>query len=307
MNLFALAKRFPTEEHALAYWIKTRWPDGVRCLACDCDKCYLIETKGKTGKPARLFECSDCGLHFSSTTNSLFHDSHLPLQKWFMAISLMVEAKKGISANQMKRHLGVTYKTAWYVCHRIRQAMQEDPDFSVGGPTTTVEIDETLVGGRKRLHGSKAAISSKTAVLGLAERYGQIHMQTIPSISRGFMQDAVSKRLAADTGKVVTDGKAMYKNVVPRAAKDAKHEPGNHREELKDKTWTTTQTVENAFSLFKRGIVGNYHKLSAEHLDRYLGEFCWRYNRRHQQRRLFDMALQNLATRKPLPYKDLIF
>src|SRR6185437_11350 len=82
MNLFTLAKRFPTEEHALAYWMKTRWPDGVRCLACDCDKCYLIETKGKTGKAARLFECSDCELHFSATTNTLFHDSHMPLQKW---------------------------------------------------------------------------------------------------------------------------------------------------------------------------------------------------------------------------------
>jgi len=167
MNLFALAKSFPTEEHALAYWIKTRWPNGVRCLACDHDKCWLIETKGKTGKVARLFECSDCGLHFSATTNSLFHDTHLPLQKWFMAISIMVEAKKGVSANQMKRHIGVTYKTAWYVCHRIRQAMQEDPNSKVGGATTTVEIDEMFVGGgRKRLHGHKVGRNSKTTVLG---------------------------------------------------------------------------------------------------------------------------------------------
>jgi transposase-like protein len=167
MNLFALAKSFPTEEHALAYWIETRWPNGVRCLACDHDKCWLIETKGKTGKVARLFECSDCGLHFSATTNSLFHDTHLPLQKWFMAISIMVEAKKGVSANQMKRHIGVTYKTAWYVCHRIRQAMQEDPNSKVGGATTTVEIDEMFVGGgRKRLHGHKVGRNSKTTVLG---------------------------------------------------------------------------------------------------------------------------------------------
>lgn len=300
MNLFTLAKRFPTEEHALAYWIKTRWPDGVRCLACDCGKCYLIETKGKTGRPARLFECSDCGLHFSATTNTLFHDSHMPLQKWFMAISLMTEAKKGISANQMKRHLGVTYKTAWYVCHRIRQAMQEDPSFTVGGPTVTVEIDEMFVGGRKRLHGRKGT-SGKAAVMGLAERDGLIHMQTVKSVSLGFMRDTVNQRLDPSTPKVVTDGKPLYKGVIPRA----KHVRGNHQEELKDKNWTNTYTVESAFSLFKRGIVGNYHKLSVEHLDRYLGEFCWRYNRRHQQKALFDMAMHNLANRKPLPYKML--
>jgi len=303
MNLFALAKSFPTEDAALLYWIKTRWPDGVRCLACDHDKCYLIQTKNKSGKVCRLFECADCGLHFSATTNTLFHDSHLPLQKWFMAISLMVEAKKGISANQMKRHIGVTYKTAWYVCHRIRQAMQEDPKFTVGGPTTTVEIDEMFVGGRKRLQGHQVGKSSKTTVLGLAELDGQIHMQTMKSLSLGLMRETIQQRLDAGTPVVVTDGKPLYKGVIPRS----KHVRGNHAEELKDKNWTSTYTVESAFSLFKRGIVGNYHKLSAEHLDRYLGEFCWRYNRRHQQKELFDMAMHNLATRKPLPYKDLIF
>jgi transposase-like protein len=303
MNLFSLAKTFPTEEHALAYWMKTRWPDGVRCLACDCAKCYLIETKGKSGKVARLFECSDCGLHFSATTNTLFHDSHLPLQKWFMAIALMVEAKKGISANQMKRHIGVTYKTAWYVCHRIRQAMQEDPNFKVGGPTTTVELDEMYVGGRKRLHGVKAGKNAKTTVLGLAERDGQIHMQTIPNGGLMTLRDAYKSRVEADTKQVVTDGNHIYKGFIPRA----KHVRGNHKEELKDKNWTNTYTVESAFSLFKRGIIGNYHKLSEAHLNRYLGEFCWRYNRRHQQAALFDMAMHNLANRKPLPYKDLTF
>jgi transposase-like protein len=303
MNLFSLAKSFPTEDAALLYWIKTRWPDGVRCFACDHDKSYLIETKGKTGKVARLFECADCGLHFSATTNTLFHDSHLPLQKWFMAIALMVEAKKGISANQLKRHIGVTYKTAWYVCHRIRQAMQEDPSFKVGGPTTTVEIDEMLVGGRKRLHGVKAALKAKTTVLGLAERDGMIHMQKIPNAGLAVLRETYANRVEPDTKRVVTDGNHIYKGVIPRA----KHQRGNHKEELKDKNWTSTRRWRMHFSLFKRGIVGNYHKLSAEHLDRYLGEFCWRYNRRHQQSKLFDMAMHNLANSKPLPYKDLTF
>ena len=301
MNLFSLAKAFPTEDVALEYWVKTRWPEGVRCLACDNAKCYPIETKGKTGKVAKLFECSDCGLHFSAITGTLFHDSHLPLQKWFMAIALMVEGKKGISAAQVARHIGVTYKTAWYVCHRIRQAMQEDPTFTVGGSKTTVEIDEMYVGGRKRLQGYKVGINAKTVVLGLAEREGSIHMEVLPGAKLLPIRAVVTNRLAPETPTVVTDGKALYRGVIPRV----KHIEGNHKQELKTKNYSSTYTVESAFSLFKRGIVGNYHKLSAEHLDRYLGEFCWRYNRRRQQSGMFDMALTNLTHSKPMPYKVL--
>lgn len=217
MNLFSVAKTFPTEEHALAYWTKTRWPNGVRCLACDLDKCYQIETKGKTGKIARLFECADCGLHFSATTNTLFHDTHLPLQKWFMAIALMTEAKKGISAAQVQRHIGVTYKTAWFMCHRIRQAMQEDSVFTVGGNSKTVEIDEMFVGGRKRLQGHKAGFNAKTVVLGLAERDGNIHMQTLSGAQLLPIREAVKQRLDTETQTVVTDGRTLYRGVIPRA------------------------------------------------------------------------------------------
>jgi transposase-like protein len=128
--------------------IKQRWPKGVRCLACNHDKVYTIATKGKTGKPCRLFECGECKLHFSATTGTLFHDSHLPLQKWFMAMALMAEAKKGISANQIARHIGVQYKTAWHLCHRIRKAMEELNVTPLGSQGQVVEIDETWLGGR---------------------------------------------------------------------------------------------------------------------------------------------------------------
>ncbi|WP_348268683.1 IS1595 family transposase [Edaphobacter paludis] len=303
MNLYSLAKKFPNEDMALLHLIKTRWPHGVRCIACDHDRCWLIEAKGKTGKPRKLFQCAECGLQFSATANTLFHDSHLPLTKWFAVLCLMVEGKKGISANQVRRHVPMSYKTAWYVCHRIREAMQEDPSFKVGGPATTVEMDEMYVGGRKRLHGVKAGKNAKAVVLGLAERDGQIHMQRVNRASLENIRETVNTKIDPETPKIVTDGNQLYKGAIPRA----KHERGNHAEELKDKNWTRTQTVENAFSLFKRGIVGNYHKLSADHLDRYLGEFCWRYNRRKMQPWLFDMALTNMLNKKPLPYKDLTF
>jgi transposase-like protein len=299
MNLFSLARKFPNEELALLHLIKTRWPHGVRCLACDHDKCWLIEAKGTTGKPRKLFQCAECGLQFSPTTGTLFHDSHLPLSKWFAAISLMVEAKKGISANQVRRHIGMTYKTAWYVCHRVRDAMREQG--SIGGESVTVEIDETYVGGRRRGTGVKAGKDSKTLVIGIAERNGRLHMQKIPNRKASSIRPVIDAKLDPDTKQVVTDALTTYQFVIPKE----KHTETSHKEDLRDKNWTQTQTVENAFSLFKRGIIGNYHQLSADHLDRYLNEFCWRYNRRGMQPWLFDMALSNMLNSKPLPYKVL--
>ena len=161
MNLLTISQTFSTEDQALDYWVKTRWPKGVRCIACDHAKVYSIATSGKTGKPCRLFECAACGLHFSAITGTLFHDSHLPLRKWFMAMALMCAAKKGISANQVARHLGCQYKTAWYLCHRIRKAMEELNSAPIGGQGKIVEVDETFVGGRKLGKGHKAAVDAK--------------------------------------------------------------------------------------------------------------------------------------------------
>jgi transposase-like protein len=301
MNLFSLAKSFPTEEHALAYWCKVRWPKGVQCVKCCHDKCYLIETRGKTGKPARLFECAACGLHFSATAGTLFHDSHLPLQKWFMAIALMTEAKKGISAKQVQRHIGCAYKTAWYLCHRIRQAMQEPNDVVLGGPGQIVEIDETMIGGRVAGSGVFAGKAKKVKVVGIVERGGSVHMQTVKDGKKSSIKPIFYEKVDADTEKIVTDGNPVYTSIIPAF----QHEAGNHRAEQKARKPPSNQTIEGVFSLFKRGIVGSYHKLGTEHLDRYLGEFCWRYNRRGVQPWMFEMALLSAAENKPLPYKEL--
>jgi transposase-like protein len=302
MNLFSLAKAFPTEDHALAYWVKARWPKGVRCLGCGHDKVYLIETKGKTKKPVKLFECAKCGYHFSATTGTLFHDSHLPLQKWFMAIALMVEAKKGVSAMQVQRHIGGSYKTAWYLCHRIRKAMQESPTSGpLGGEGKVVEIDEVYIGGKTSGTGVQAGRDNKATVLGIVERGGRVHMQTIKNAKKATIKAVLDAKLNPDTDKIVTDGAMNYAMLIPAE----KHEPGNHQQERKERKPVSNQTIEGAFSLFKRGVIGSYHKLSREHLDSYLGEFCWRYNRRGVQPWLFNMALVSLAENKPMPYKEL--
>lgn len=302
MNLYSLARKFPTEESALAHLIKVRWPSGVRCVSCDHDKCWPVQSKGKTGKPRKVFQCAKCKLQFSATQGTLFHDSHLPLSKWFAAIALMADAKKGISAMQLMRNVGMTYKTAWYVRHRIREAMSEEPGTKLGGDGVTVEIDETYVGGAKRHIGAKAAKESKTLVLGMAERGGRIHLQIVPNRTCKALRPTIDFKLDPETSKFVTDGFPAYQCLLPHK----EHEAGNHKEEQKYKNWTTTQTVENAFSLFKRGIVGQYHQLSPWHLTRYMREFCFRYNRRGLQPWIFGMTLNNMVCRKPLPYKQLI-
>lgn len=302
MNLLKIAQTFATEDMALDYWIKARWPNGVHCLACDSSYIYSITTKGKTGRTIRLFECKDCGLHFSATTGTLFHDSHLPLTKWFAAIALMCEAKKGVSANQVSRHIGVSYKTAWYLCHRIRNAMNETEAPQMGGPGKIVEIDETFIGGKKRRKGLIAAKEAKVSVLGIAERGGRVHLQVIENAKIPTVRAALESHLNPDTDKVVTDGAAVYGFTIP----PEKHEVGIHQDELSEKGYiTSTRSVESAFSLFKRGVVGSYHKMSRDHMGSYLEEFCWRFNRRHMQPEMFDMALTNLAARKPLPFKKL--
>jgi transposase-like protein len=302
MNLYSLAKQFPTEESALAHLVKVRWPSGVRCVACGHDKCWPVESTGKTGKPRRLFQCAKCKLQFSATQGTLFHDSHLPLSKWFAAIALMADAKKGISACQLQRHIGMTYKTAWYVCHRIREAMREESETKLGGSGVTVEVDETYIGGTQRFGGKGSYKEGKTLVIGMAERGGRIHLQAISDTSAKSIGPAIQANIDPNTAEYVTDGLVTYDFVIPRD----KHTRRDHKEELKYKTWTSTQTVENAFSLFKRGIVGNYHWLSPWHLTRYMREFCWRYNRRGLQPWIFGMTLNNMICRKPLPYKELV-
>lgn len=305
MNLLSIAKNFATEDQALDHLVKHRWPDGVRCLACGHAKVYRIDTKGKTGKPCRLYECGDCKLHFSATTGTLFHDSHLPLQKWFTVMALMCEAKKGVSALQVQRHIGTTYKTAWYLCHRIRKAMEELNAEPLGGAGKIVEVDETYLGGRITRKGIGAAKGAKVTILGIAERSGRVHLQKIDNAKAESIKPILKAKLSPETQQVVTDGAPVYGWVVPSIVPVSQHKVANHTEELKEFGIVSNKTVEGAFSLFKRGVIGSYHQLSKDHLDSYLQEFCWRYNRRRMQPFMFNTLLTEVATKKPMTYKTL--
>jgi len=301
MNLLKVAQTFATEDQALDYLVASRWPKGVRCLACDHDKVYRIDTHGKTKKPCRIYECADCGLHFSATAGTLFNDSHLPLRKWFAVIALMTEAKKGISAKQVERHIGVSYKTAWYLCHRIRNAMNEGQIPPLGGQGKIVEIDEAFIGGKVHRKGVKAGKDAKIPILVMAERNGRIHMQTISNAKAATIKPILETKVNPTTDKIVTDAAAVYALNIPAE----QHEQVVNQDLIRSRGFGGTYTVDSAIALFKRGFVGSYHKLSKDHLDSYLGEFSWRFNRRHMQPDMFDMALHNLSERKPLTFKKL--
>lgn len=305
MNLLSVTKTFRTEDEALDYLIGQRWPHGVKCLGCGHDRVYRIATRGKTGKPCRLFECTECGLHFSATTGTLFHDSHLPLTKWFMAMALMSEAKKGISALQVGRHIGVPYKTAWHLCHRIRKAMQELEQVKLGGQGQIVEVDETWLGGRPRSARSTPKEGRKIRLLGIAERGGRVHLQRISNAKAATLKPALKAKISPKAAQVVTDGLTTYLNVVPSIVPVAQHKVADHKAELAEFGELSAKTVEGAFSLFKRGVIGSYHHLSEDHLDSYLGEFCWRFNRRHMQPHIFQEIAHQLTHKAPLPYKKL--
>jgi transposase-like protein len=212
----------------------------------------------------------------------------------------MADAKKGISACQLMRHIGMTYKTAWYVCHRVREAMRECDPTPLGGQGQIVEIDESFLGGKKTgMRGTGK--SAKVKVFGIAEVGGRVHLQRVSSVKLEAIKPVMDAMISPNASQIKTDGSTRYVNIIPKD----KQNRGNHAKEIKAGQPISNQTIEGAFSLFKRGVVGQYHHLSTWHLDRYLGEFCFRYNRRGLQPWIFGMTLNNMICRKPLPYKEL--
>jgi transposase-like protein len=291
MTLPKLMEDFDTDLECRDVLASLRWPDGVKCLRCGSDKISRIKTR-------KQFDCDACRYRFSVTTGTIFHDSHLPLPKWFMAILLMCEAKKGISANQMKRTLGVAMKTAWYLCHRIREAMMDASPEPLSG---TVEVDETYIGGRRKGIGRGNYRQHKAMILAAIERDGDIRITTGKNNSRkvlhGFIRDN-----APNATRIMTDEWPAYRGI---ADEDTTHETVNHLKEEYVRGDVHTNTVEGAFGLFKRSIVGSFHQISHKHLPRYLDEFEFRYNNRKNPY-LFRDTLTRLVTSPGLEYRELI-
>ena len=288
MNLPALMVDYDTDAECRAALQELRWPDGVKCLKCGSDSISRITTR-------KQFDCNACRYRFSVTTGTIFHDSHLALPKWFMAIFLMCEAKKSLSANQMKRTLGVAHKTAWYLCHRIREAMRTEGAPALGG---TIEVDETYIGGKIR--GKANRYKNKTMVLAALQRDGEIRIRTGKTNSREVLHGFIREN-APNPQRVMTDEWPAYRGIHDG---DTTHETVEHGAKEYVRGDVHTNSVEGAFGLFKRAIVGSFHQVSHKHLDRYLDEFEFRYNNR-KNGYLFRDTLTRLVKGEALPYEKL--
>src|SRR2546427_5149035 len=253
MDLCKLIEQYGDDKKCRETLENLRWPDGVRCPACQSEKVSRIVARNQ-------FDCDSCRYQFSVTAGTIFHDSHLPLHKWFLATYLLCESKKGMSALQMQRMLKTTYRTSWYLCHRIRAAMLEVKPNKLSG---TVEIDEIYVGGKKRRWRPR---SDKQVVIGICQRNGDLRLIHAEDARAETVREIIKANVGSHVEVIMTDESAIYPWALDKMQKKL-HKTINHTQEYAHGD-VHTSTVESAFSLLKRGIVATWHKVSAKHLDR---------------------------------------
>lgn len=290
MDLPKLIERFGTDQKCRDYLEDLRWPNGVECPRCEGTTISRISTRDQ-------FDCDTCRYRFSVTAGTLFHDSHLPLWKWFLAIYLVGESKKGISAKQLQRMLSVSYKTAWYLGHRIRAAMGEDDQPLLRG---IVEVDETLIGGKRAGMGAGYR-GNKVTVVGALERGGDIRLKVVPNARRHHLHGFIKSSVEDSAEAIYTDELPSYNGI---ADADTRHETVHHSNEEWVRGSVHTNSVEGVWSLLKRSIVGSYHQISVKHLPAYLDEMEFRFNGRHNPY-LFRDTLLVLLHGESLPYAKL--
>jgi transposase-like protein len=309
MNLIDVTKAFSTEDQCLDFLEKMRWPQGIRCLACESDKLSLItrtvdptktRKEKKQNKRTRLYACLECGKRFTPTVGTIFHSSHLPLTKWFMAIAIVMDAKKGMSANQLKQHLGIgSYRTAWYMVHRIRKAMVE---LSLGKLSGIVELDETYVGGKQKGKGVYYGKKQKQVVVGLRQRKGPLRFIHTKDAKANTLKAIIEEHIGEEVQYIMTDESSASWGALLNNPKHKviRHNIGKYVEGI-----VHTNSIESAFSLLKRGIIGSFHRISIKHLHRYLAEFQYRFNARNDADR-FERMVRRLLQTDTMQYKQLI-
>jgi transposase-like protein len=300
MTLVDVINLFDTDDKCRELLVRLRWPGGVECVRCKMPAVELETEK-------QLFYCKECDYQFTVTAGTIFNDSHLPLQKWFLATLLLCEAKKGMSAHQLKRTIwGLnkgSYKTAWYLCHRIRAAMKEAERPMLDG---TVEMDETYLGGRQHLgRGWNTPDSNKEIVIGIRQRGGELRFFHASDARSGTLAKYIQENISADVDVMVTDEMPAYpKAMISAGVHGSKHKTIRHRDKVYVDGDIHTNTVESAFSLLKRGIIGSWHKISAKHLPAYLDEMTFRFNRR-KNANLFLDTLRHMVTAPVLTFDKL--
>lgn len=270
--------RFHDEDAAREHIEASRWPGGfVTCPHCGSSKVRRMEGKTQAG----MFLCNDCRDKFTCRTGTVMERSHVPLHKWLLAIHLMASSKKGISAHQLMRNLGLgSYRTAWFLAHRIREAMNLGPETGegpLGGDNKVVEVDEVYVGGRAKNRAYKEP-APKKAVVTLVERDGRVRCTLVPNVTGKTVRKVIDANVNKASA-LMSDEAAIYPKI---GADFANHHTVNHsaNERARLGGYIHINTAENFHSIVKRGIVGVYHAVSEVHLHRYLAEYGFRYNNR---------------------------
>lgn len=284
LNLAELSELFSDEEKARDFLEKRRWPDGANCPRCQSERVYKLTAKPSSRKPVRpgVYKCAGCRKQFTVRIGTIFEESKLPLRKWLMAFHLLSSSKKGISSHQIARELDITVKSAWFLTHRIREAMKDGPlaEMLKG----QVEVDETYVGGKPRKGTGKhkrGRGTKKAPVMVLIERGGNARCRPIENVKGKTLKGEVAVNVAKEA-VIMTDEFSSYNGL----DKDyAGHETVNHGtnefvQRLENGLTVHTNTAESFFALVKRGHYGVYHQMSKRHLMRYCVEFNFRWNHR---------------------------
>ena len=298
-SLVDIVHRFGSEEVCRDYLEKLRWEDGKpNCPRCDSESVSSISTRNQ-------FDCNACRCRFSVTSGSIFDNTKLPLWKWFAAAYLMLESKKSMSANQISRTIGTTYKTAWFLCHRIREAMEaEDQGPALFG---VIELDETLLSHERRRwkggrnSGGMGPADKRIWVAGALQRGGQVRLQRVPNVRKETIHAFVRSVAKDETEAFYTDELRSYWGL---ADEDTRHEHISHSQAEWVRGDVHTNGIENMWSLLKRSLVGAYHLVSVKHLDAYLSEWEFRYNNRHNQHAFRDV-MKRLLSKEALRYQTL--
>jgi len=286
-----LAPRFTNEVAARKHLEAIHWPNGPVCPHCESEDCTRLD--GKKHRDG-LIQCNLCRKQFTVTVGTVFERSKIPLNKWLLANHLLCSSKKGMSSHQLHRMLGVTYKTAFFMTHRIRKAMEDDGS-PLGGPGKTVESDEAFVGGfkKKRLSGK---VAPKKKIVSLVERGGRARSFHITHIDHTNIRAAIVTNVHRSS-ILMTDDARFYNRIGEEFAKHGTTLHSNR--EFSRGEGHHSNTAENFFSILKRGVVGTYHHWSAQHIHRYLSEFDFRYSTKDiSDRERADIALKGIAGKR---------
>ncbi len=274
MNIIQIYKRFPTEVDCLNHLETVRWAGKPKCPYCQS----LRVTKALN---SHRYHCNACNTSFSVTVRTIFHKTKIDLQKWFLAISLVLNARKGVSARQLARDIEVNKNTAWLVLMRIRKAMREQGQLLEG----IIEADETYIGGKNRNKhkqdktkgGQGRSTKDKTPVFGVLKRGGEVRAQKVGNVNARSLQSIIKQNVKTGA-HIITDEWTAYAGL---DKKKYEHSKVNHGRGQYVVGVAHTNTIESFWSLLKRGIIGQYHHVTAHHLNSYINEFCFRHNNRH--------------------------